>query len=99
LKKIKKYFYQSLSWTILHKKPFCVGLLNWWIIIKISGIQIFTEIEIFEKVVHFLKNRAKKWEHPKFFWYTKKNNKKKLANPIQWILSTGWLDMEPLISD
>jgi hypothetical protein len=25
--KIKKYFYQSLRWTILHKKPFCVGLL------------------------------------------------------------------------
>jgi hypothetical protein len=40
-------------------------------IIKISGIQIFTEIEIsiFEKVVHFLKNRIKKLEHPKFFWY------------------------------
>jgi hypothetical protein len=40
-------------------------------IIKISEIQIFTEIEIsiFEKVVHFLKNRIKKLEHPNFFWH------------------------------
>jgi hypothetical protein len=37
-------------------------------LIRISGIQIFTEIEIsiFEKVVHFLKNRIKKWEHLNF---------------------------------
>jgi hypothetical protein len=39
-------------------------------ILKISEIQISTEIEIwiFNKLVNFLKNRIKKWEHPKYFW-------------------------------
>jgi hypothetical protein len=53
--------------------------------IKISRIQIFTEIEIgiFEKVVNFFKNHIKKLEHPEFFWYDEtclikdQNNKKK----------------------
>jgi hypothetical protein len=95
LKKIKKYFFQSLILTISHKKPFCVGLSSWWMIIKISGIQIFTEIKIsiFEKVVHFVKNRIKKWEHPKFSCFEKicltKDQKKfkkyKLANLRQWV--------------
>jgi hypothetical protein len=51
-------------------------------IMKISGIQIFTEIEIsdFEKVVYFLKNRIKNWKHPKFCWYKKHKRRKKIKN-------------------
>jgi hypothetical protein len=68
-----------------HQWGIIVGLLSWWMIIKISGIQIFTEFEIsiFEKVVHFLKIRIKKWEHPNFFWYEETcliKDQKKLKN-------------------
>jgi hypothetical protein len=74
-----------------------LGYWSWWMIIKIPGIQIFTEIEIsiFEKVIHFLKNRVKKWEHPKFFWYDEtcliKDQKKNLKIKTSQSQTVAWV--------